>query len=651
MRDLVRRDPLIRALPKWLAVSALGATLVVNVLTYLALAGRHASDAGAAGGAIGTDAHLDAAAASAPQAAVFWASWLGYALPLAAFTILVVRARRCRPLECTLPLPAPRLWLAHLAAALLAGVALLLPIVAVMATAHRWLVPQGLLPAASAAQLKAWPAASAYALACALVLSVRPGLAVLPAGARRGWLTLGAVLGVLAVSAALHRWPAWLALVPTVAAAAVAARTWRTLPPSLLLVERVTGAAAAGGDRERAGAAVGFAAALRPFAAATAGAGPGPGATAAARVSSRDRAALAKVVWRTTHSSPKLVFNAVFLLLFAAVLSNMTERAWGMSEGQFLLFLPMTWYLLLVSLPMEMGRFHVLDALPLSRRRLFAAWVGPTWAVVVAGYLLGVAVGDRYEPRRELLMFASFRPGAPPTLLVPLTSWELAWDGQVPPATAPWGETQTPVSQPLWRGGRPVFYKPFSTPAGSSERFVAWQIARAAAAVYGASLDPEELRSRYLATDGGGQVTLSTPSLSLVRDHPALRPVARGPLMPLVMLLVGVPWALLLALALRLHRPGVTARARRIGLVGIPAGIMAVHVAGVALAMSHVLDYDGLSATVVILTRRLGAALPGGAWGLWVAALAVLAMVWWWVAGQFARIEFAPSPRRQREAA
>ena len=278
-------------------------------------------------------------------------------------------------------------------------------------------------------------------------------------------------------------------------------------------------------------------------------------------------------------------------------------------------------------------------------------WVGPTWAIVVAGYLLGVAVGDRYEPRRELLTFASFRPGAPPTLIVPLTSWELAWDGRVPPATAPWGETQTPVSEPLWRGGRPVLYKPFSTPTGSSERFVAWQIARAAAAVYGAPLDPEELRSRYLTTDGGGQVALSTPSLSLARDHPALRPVERGPLMPVVMLLVGVPWALLLALALRLYRPGVTARARLAGLVAIPAGIMAVHIVGVALAMSHVLDYDGLSATVVILTRRLGAALSGGAWGLWVVALAVLAMIWWWVAGQFARIEFAPAPRRQREAA
>lgn len=650
MWDLVRRDPLIRALPKWLVVSAVGATLVVNVLTYLTFAGRRASDAGAAGGALGADAHLGgAAAAPSFQGAVFWTPWLGYALPLAAFMIVVVRARRCRPLECALPLPAPRLWLAHLAAALLAGAALLLPIVAVMATAHRWLVPQGLLPAASAVQLKAWPAAAAYALACVLVLSVRPGLAALPAGARRGWLTFGAVLGVLAVSAALHRWPAWLALVPAAAAVAVAARTWRTLPPSLLLVARVSGAAGRGGDRDRAGAAVGAAAAPRMFAAA--GAGSESGAAAATRASSRDRAALAKVVWRTTHGSPKLVFNVVFILLFAAVLSNMTERAWGMSEGQFLLFLPMTWYLLLVSISMEMGRFHVLDALPLSRRRLFAAWVGPTWAVVVAGYLLGVAVGDRYEPRRELLMFASFRPGAPPTLLVPRTSWELAWDGRVPPATAPWGETQTPVSEPLWRGGRPVLYKPFSTPAGSSERFVAWQIARAAAAVYGASLDPEELRSRYLTTDGSGQVTLSTPSLSLVRDHPALRPVARGPLMPLVMLLVGVPWALLLALALRLHRPGVTARARRIGLVGIPAGIMAVHVAGVALAMSHVLDYDGLSAAIVILAHRLGGAWPGGAWGLWSATLAVLAALWWWVAGQFARIEFAPAPRRQREAA
>lgn len=647
MRDLVRRDPLIRALPKWLAVSALGATLVVNVLTYLALAGRHASDAGADGGAIGTDAHLGAAAASAPQAVLFWTPWLGYALPLAAFTILVVRARRCRPLECTLPLPAPRLWLAHLAAALLAGAALLLPIVAVMATAHRWLVPQGLMPAVSAAQLKAWPAASAYALACALVLSVRPGLAALPAGARRGWLTFGAVLGVLVVSAALHRWPAWLALAPAAAAVAVAARTWRTLPPSLLLVERVTGAAAAGSDRERAGAA----AAPRAFAAATAGAESGSPATAAARNSSRDRAALAKVVWRTAHSSPKLVFNAVFLMLFAAVLSNMTERAWGVSEGQFLLFLPMTWYLLLVSLSVEMGRFHVLDALPISRRRLFAAWVGPTWAVVAAGYLLGVAVGDRYEARRELLAFGSFRPGVAPTLLVPLTNWELAWDGQVPPVTAPWGETQQPASQPLWRGGRPVLYKPFSTPSGSSERFVAWQIARAAEAIYGASLDPEELRSRYLTTDGGGRVILSAPSLSLARDHPALRPVDRGPLMPLVMLLVGAPWALLLALALRLHRPGVTARARRIGLVAIPAGIMAVHAAGVALAMSHVLDYDGLSAAIVILARRLGGAWPGGAWGLWIAALAVLAALWWWVAGQFAGIEFAPAPRRAREAA
>lgn len=241
-------------------MSALSATLVVNVLTYLSLTGRHADGAGTAAGAgPGVSAGLGAGAVLAPQAALFWATWAGYAVPLAAFTILVVRARRCRPLECTLPLAAPRLWLAHLAATLLAGAALLLPIVAVMATAHRWLVPQGLMPAAAAAQLKASPAATAYALACALVLSVRPGLAALPAGARRGWLTFGAVLGVLVVSAALHRWPAWLALMPAAAAVAVAARTWRTLPPSLLLVERVSGAAGWGGDGDRAGAAVGSA--------------------------------------------------------------------------------------------------------------------------------------------------------------------------------------------------------------------------------------------------------------------------------------------------------------------------------------------------------------------------------------------------------
>jgi len=62
--------------------------------------------------------------------------------------------------------------------------------------------------------------------------------------------------------------------------------------------------------------------------------------------------------------------------------------------------------------------------------------------------------------------------------------WQLHRDGSAPTVIAPWGETFTPRSQPLWRGHSISLYDPYEVGAESSPRFVEFQMRRAIEAVY-----------------------------------------------------------------------------------------------------------------------------------------------------------------------
>jgi len=68
---------------------------------------------------------------------------------------------------------------------------------------------------------------------------------------------------------------------------------------------------------------------------------------------------------------------------------------------------------------------------------------------------------------------------------VPREFWEIAWDGEPPEVTSPWGESYRPVGRSIYPGSRAVVYLPFETISEHSSRFLALQANRAVGAVHG----------------------------------------------------------------------------------------------------------------------------------------------------------------------
>ena len=99
MLALLRQNPALRSLPRWLGVSGLTAAVLMNVLLL--------------------EAMMDKRIAS--QMLVVGVVWL-------AVTIYLVFGEvrtRCTPFNMALPIPTRKLWLSHLVAVALSGVAIL----------------------------------------------------------------------------------------------------------------------------------------------------------------------------------------------------------------------------------------------------------------------------------------------------------------------------------------------------------------------------------------------------------------------------------------------------------------------------------------------------------------------------------------------
>ena len=586
---LVIRHEIFRALPKPLLISAVSATLVMNTLTFLNA--KHGGD-----WQPGT-----------PELFLLQAVLL---ISCGALFFLPAAARRGRPWELSLPVPATVLWRSHWLALVGSGLTVLAGVGAILVLfrlAMSGTLGGDLVPGLDLAETLARPAL--LLVTAASVLAARaPRLADLTGSP--GWprLRLLLVMVLLAVLYLLMSLPLVWSLVPPLAGVIAALVAGRRLQASLVTAPACDEAV--------------LTEAIAPSADLS-------GARPSQRVVDY---VILRQLFKWPLSLPILLpFTAVFGLLMSgcgALLDSDTDfRVFNFFMVVYILF-AMTGHLL--------ENLYRVDHLPIPRTRILHWLVLPSALALAVGYGTGRLI-EHSADDRELIGFdttvESYGLKVPPEFFLAAVG-----DGERQ-ITAPWGESHTAFAQPVLRGVPWYLWKPYTTPPEASPRFVAWQISRAVAAVYGARLDPVDIERDYLVTDVGGRTVLRDEPLTLAADHPNWQPSSGGPVFPVLFGVEIMLWLLVEALCFRVCGRGATIRRVRIVFWSIMGVLMLLHV-GFFVGLIFKFSKDWVLTGVLLSTVRRLASLGVGGWVIaWLVPVAGAALSWRLVVRTFAGVE------------
>ena len=432
---LLRQDPVLSAFKMTISIAVLMGLMLRLVLSQLP------ADLGRA-----APAELD------PAAQV-----LSGALVLVWFFLLVTSGfwMRCRRLDLALPLSSRRLWFARnlmVAAGWLLPLSLFTVIVALRLETGGGIALDGAVLSWGAHQ-----AAWLLLLTAALQL---PGRGLQQQRIDAWYLIYSIVIAAATLLTIMLTPPTPTFILAPLAATLLlqAYLAWR-LPGSLTLAPRDAEEAADGDDEVELGPA-----------APTTDRRPGilpvdsPGAALRLRI---------RVIGRMVMNNPiHWVFFPSIAFFGWAVAENYHD---GKTLMPFLLFILIyAWALLAHALP----RLQRFDHLPIPRRFLLPFGLVPFLLLVAAGPVLH-GLSDPGNERGSQIRYHDGRLHVPPEF------WELAPAGESERVVAPWGESHRPEAKQLVAGWSMAVFNPFTWGEESSERFAAWQVARARAAVYG----------------------------------------------------------------------------------------------------------------------------------------------------------------------
>jgi hypothetical protein len=598
---MIRRDAALRGWPFWLLVLGVNSGVVMGILYAGARRGGEPI--------------------SAP--AFLLAAWLGVAIYLVAGPVRT----RCSSLHLTLPLSSRRLWFVHAGAVSIGGLGIALAGVVTMLGQAR-LLGGVLAPGLDVPGLVAHLGAGVV-LAVLLLQSPRPGLIRIPF--TRGYaLWAAAVLAAVpALTVVLNGMGAPWVLLTALLAAGVGYRASRVIPGSLSLIPLEGAVPRDGGARgETAGA-------QRPPAEAAAG--------ESALEARPGRWILASALLRGVSAGPKEWMGIPFTLLFAALMGGGLAMMERNLEGLRFFYLPFMSYMLFSLVGPRLGRLHTLDPLPVSRRVLFAVLVLPYFALLCVGYAVGSLGAARVAARSDQVEYRETGSGY--RVRVPRSICEIAWDGRVPAIVSPEGESRVPSPVPLWRGSRAVLYSPYDTPPGSSVDFVAFQLSRALGVVFGVSVSAREIAGRYLDTRADGLVVPAGNGVSFQRHIAGLTPRGHGPVFPIVMALVCVPWLLLTAMLLRSYRAGISDAARQRLMWTVVTVVLVLTLGALALVVAGFTGMWLFQVLVEIPARVIGASTPAIV-ATWILAAALVLGAYRVAQARFLRMEIPPRPTR-----
>ncbi len=548
--------------------------------------------------------------------------WSGLAL----YLILGYERRRCDRLELTLPLPAHRLWLGHLAAVYSAGLAFL-----GVGLGGGWLMARVAVRLQPSLEASLTLRRLVPLLLASLLLAValferddppqhriRGGFA----GLLRRLLVvvaIGAVVWVLS-----GRPIAWSLLLAGLAAVSLV-NTYRSLPGSfLLLPERPV---------------------RRPVRGRT-GALAAPSAAGSA-----PRSAPGKLRWRLLVRilydfppwGPVTAWVELLAAIFIGALFGGLFELFLVPETEGMRFtqLPLVVYMLVVLFAPLTTQMSSLDPLPISRRVLFASVIVPSLLAMVAGYAtVRLIVATR--PATPLVEYRIEEPHAWVGVQEALMS---ATRTGPPILESPWGETHTAWHRPLFKGGELVLYSPYSTTEETSARFEALMLSRAIAAGYGLQMPWEEALERYFEVDGDKIVGLKHEGVTGHELFAGVEPRSRGPISVIALTMAIVPFFLLLALFLRTFRATVSDRRRRAFYWSFLAALLIVMIGGFTFQVAGWFNQRVGWAILESLAFRWGQS-PTAMVLTWLLCCLGMVAAYWLAQRAFQRIELPATPTK-----
>jgi hypothetical protein len=289
-----------------------------------------------------------------------------------------------------------------------------------------------------------------------------------------------------------------------------------------------------------------------------------------------------------------------------------------------------------------LSRMYMIEPLPISRRLLHAYLVLPVLAVTLLSYAAGIAVGKGSAPTGNLLFYGEKRYDRSLDVRVPLEFWEIGWDGEPAPVSNDGcDEPYAAWSTPLFKDSGIVIYSPFHTPPGSTPALVSEQLSRAAARVFGTRLDPKEIEERYFVTGPDGVDRMRGETINIGKDYPHLRPRNWSGILPVVALLVGIPWFLIAAVTFQMYSAGKNGRVLQVVL----AAAVTIWILFIIFVSSSGFTSEWkVGAFAWILVRKLAGGMPGGSGALWIATALLLLGGYLLAWSRFGRVE-APVKR------
>ena len=620
MLSQLRRDPIVGSiLVVKGGILALNAGLMAGLFTILAARSESRSPGTLAGSLL--------------LAGLIWFS-------ISPFLLFGKARERCNALDLALPIPARRLWLAHVMALILLGLMFLALIFGTL-WILLWILSRAPVDLSLHRQVLAGifvPVAAGLVLIVVLLQRARASLCQIPRSSAYTIYSILLLCSGFALIVLLAKLPLPATLLPLVISAYFVYKTYHSLPPAF---------------------------AWNP-AHAHAGIGLPPASGDVAILRSAEAAEWEMYSRRSPMSGFRFGWFLIRLLylnptrnLLAAMFFFPVFFLWGLMMSGFFAawrdmelpqfaYIILSGYLLLSVLPAQMPQLSCVDSLPVSRRRLAAFLFIPGFLILAAGLGAG-AIGTSILEGSQLQIHlqtsaSSFIPPyrtKVPMVRVPAQYCKISWVGDPQDVVSPWGESHPVWKYPLYSGSRIAVYSPFSTPEGSSPRYIAFQISRAIEAIYGASVPYQEILDHCLDISADQTAVLKNQD-RLLADHPEWRLRGEIALTPFLLVAISLVYAVMVSIYLRACRAEVSDARRKAIFFAMAIATITVTAAQIALMIAQWIRPDPGAAFLRILMLGMVQTLPGGLLTTWILYALMLWAVYAFCRRQFCRVEILP---------
>jgi hypothetical protein len=527
---------------------------------------------------------------------------------------------RCSRLALTLPISTRRLWLARVLGITLSGLGILGVSASTIVVGEYLAGRQTIDPDLGALIVSV---AGCLPLAAMLLQSPTPNLHKLPFSRGRILYIIGVGVGTLLLISWLSTVPPFYSALVAVPAVMLGIRTYRALPTALDLVARQQGDRPDLSDN-------------RPDVRGSVGIGV-PFESPRLKPEQQSRWTVHRTVVRTLYNPWLTVLMLTLIVIFGW--RNAGYHWSGLSN--------LTWFFWVIVMlsglvVAAMAKAPLLDALPISRRLIFAYLVLPGLTVAFLGYTLGMVTGKGMFGNRPLVEYRDMRADPNLDVRVPLEFWEIGRGAAATPALEECCDKPYAAwSVSLLKGTDVVLHNPYHAPADSSPAFVAGQFGRAIEDVYGVQIPAEELQGRYFGARTGGGTELRDDPLNLLEVYPGLMATEWSRSLPSVILAIGLIWLLYLAAGFS-RRPGTVLTGHFVLTVIAALSLLTL----IWITKAGYTSEWKISAFAGIIARKVADLLPGSTTTLWGIVALALTGCYFLAESRFRRHELPAQPRK-----